>query len=744
MADPTKYGRDYSFTGYQANNPADPLPGNKVDTELDNVAASVGETIDALADVRRSDGALVNGIVTEESLAADVLQVFQDQVDAATAQAEAAATSATAAAESASDASASATAASGSASAASSSASAASTSASTASSAATTATTKAGEAASSASDAATSASAASTSASTATTKAGEAASSASAASTSASNASTSATNAAASATAAAASYDSFDDRYLGAKSSAPSADNDGNALVDGALYFDSTLGAMFVRHSGAWVAAYLPDGAYAASGANTDITSIYLDNSGLKIKDTDGSHGLILQPGSNLSADRVLSLTTGNANRGINLANGSITVGAGGDATISGTNTGDQTITLTGDVTGSGTGSFAATIAADAVTNAKLADMAALSVKANATNASANPTDVAASTTGHVLRRSGTALAFGTLEAGAFPTGPGIVTPAMLNNGTALSVLGVAGNAGAARADIAAANDGEVLRRSGSAVGFGTVATAGIADDAVTNAKAANMAQATIKGRASGAGTGDPTDLSAAQVKTILGITAPTVQVVTASGTYTTPAGCTAIMVEMIGASGGGGGGDANSASDSGPGGGGQGGGYARKLIASPSSSYSVTIGSAGTAGSNTGGNGGAGGTTSFGTGPIMQVTGGAGGTGSGASTNTAFVVAGGNGAAVATGGDININGAPGQPGVALNTNNGSGGMGGTGPFGGAGLGGVRQNSAGTAAGQAASTYGGGGGGGASLGNTGGAAGGAGLQGVIIVTEFYD
>lgn len=40
---------------------------------------------------------------------------------------------------------------------------------------------------------------------------------------------------------------------------------------------------------------------------------------------------------------------------------------------LSGTNTGDQTITLTGDVTGSGTGSFAATISAGSVTAAKLA-----------------------------------------------------------------------------------------------------------------------------------------------------------------------------------------------------------------------------------------------------------------------------------------------------------------------------------------------------------------------------------
>lgn len=45
-----------------------------------------------------------------------------------------------------------------------------------------------------------------------------------------------------------------------------------------------------------------------------------------------------------------------------------------------------------------------------------------------------------------------------------------------------------------------------------------------LANDSITNALLANMAQATIKGRAAGAGTGDPTDLTAAQVKTILAI----------------------------------------------------------------------------------------------------------------------------------------------------------------------------------------------------------------------------
>lgn len=56
-----------------------------------------------------------------------------------------------------------------------------------------------------------------------------------------------------SATAAAASFDSFDDIYLGPKSSAPSTDNDGDALQTGALYFDTTAGKMFVYDGSSFV-----------------------------------------------------------------------------------------------------------------------------------------------------------------------------------------------------------------------------------------------------------------------------------------------------------------------------------------------------------------------------------------------------------------------------------------------------------------------------------------------------------
>ncbi len=68
-----------------------------------------------------------------------------------------------------------------------------------------------------------------------------------------------------------------------------------------------------------------------------------------------------------------------------------------GNFKINGTNiaTGGGTITaLTGDVTASGTGSVASTIANSAVTNAKMADMATMTLKGNVTGSTAAPTDV--------------------------------------------------------------------------------------------------------------------------------------------------------------------------------------------------------------------------------------------------------------------------------------------------------------------------------------------------------------
>ena len=62
---------------------------------------------------------------------------------------------------------------------------------------------------------------------------------------------------------------------------------------------------------------------------------------------------------------------------------------------------------------------------------------------------------------------------------------------------------------------------------NGDVTGTGTTSiTVTIANGVVTNAKLANMAAATIKGRSSGSGTGVPEDLTGAQVKTILNIAA--------------------------------------------------------------------------------------------------------------------------------------------------------------------------------------------------------------------------
>jgi hypothetical protein len=63
-----------------------------------------------------------------------------------------------------------------------------------------------------------------------------------------------------------------------------------------------------------------------------------------------------------------------------------------------------------------------------------------------------------------------------------------------IRDSAALSVIGRSSNTSGNPADIAAGADGYVLRRSGTTLGFGTVATAGIADGAVTSAKIADGA----------------------------------------------------------------------------------------------------------------------------------------------------------------------------------------------------------------------------------------------------------
>jgi hypothetical protein len=115
-----------------------------------------------------------------------------------------------------------------------------------------TATTKAGEASTSAGNASTSATTATTKAGEAVTSAGLANTKAGEASTSAATATTKAGEAAASATNAEASRLSADKRYLGAKASAPTLDNQGAALQAGAWYYDTTLSNSYIWNGSAW------------------------------------------------------------------------------------------------------------------------------------------------------------------------------------------------------------------------------------------------------------------------------------------------------------------------------------------------------------------------------------------------------------------------------------------------------------------------------------------------------------
>ena len=101
-------------------------------------------------------------------------------------------------------------------------------------------------------DAATSATNAAASAAAAAQSEANAAVSATNAAASAASAAQSATNAAASATAAAASFGAFDARYLGAKASDPTTDNDGNALQVGALYWNTAANEMRVWDGSSW------------------------------------------------------------------------------------------------------------------------------------------------------------------------------------------------------------------------------------------------------------------------------------------------------------------------------------------------------------------------------------------------------------------------------------------------------------------------------------------------------------
>ena len=128
---------------------------------------------------------------------------------------------------------------------------------------------------------------------------------------SASAAAGSATASADSAAAAAAAFDSFDDKYLGSKTgyagsgTGPTTDNDGNALVEGALFFSADANEMRVYDGANWIAASSAGTAslilYEFTATSGQTTFSGADDNGATLGYTTGNtqfvlNGVILDP----------------------------------------------------------------------------------------------------------------------------------------------------------------------------------------------------------------------------------------------------------------------------------------------------------------------------------------------------------------------------------------------------------------------------------------------------------------
>ena len=127
----------------------------------------------------------------------------------------------------------------------------------------------------------------------------------------------SATAAAASAAAAEAAYDSFDDRYLGAKSTPPTLDNDGNPLIEGALYWNSVTDQMFAWTGSEWGSisstADVFRFRYTATGGETSKSGP--DDNGLTLSYIPGKeqvylNGVLLARTSDYTASNGTSITS--------------------------------------------------------------------------------------------------------------------------------------------------------------------------------------------------------------------------------------------------------------------------------------------------------------------------------------------------------------------------------------------------------------------------------------------------
>ena len=204
---------------------------------------------------------------------------------------------------------------------------------------------------------------------------------------------------------------------------------------------------------------------------------------------------------------------------------------------LSGTNTGDQTISLTGDVTGSGAGSFVTSIAAGVIVDADINASAAIVDSKLATISTASKVSNSATT----ATSANTASAIVARDAsGNFSAGT--ITASLTGN--------VSGSSGSTTGNAATVTTNANLTGDVTSVGNATT----IASSVVSNAKLANVATSTFKGRTT-AGTGSPEDLTSTQATALLNSFSSTLKglapasgggtsnFLRADGNWTTPSG---------------------------------------------------------------------------------------------------------------------------------------------------------------------------------------------------------
>ena len=181
--------------------------------------------------------------------------------------------------------------------------------------------------------------------------------------------------------AAEAVYDNFDDRYLGAKSSNPSVDNDGNALATGALYFNTTVPEMRVYTGSGWI----------DFSAGATVSSFNTRTGSVTLLDTDVNTALGYTAANNssvlLKANNLSDLTSASTARtNLGLGTAATTASTAYATAAQGTNADtaygwgnhasagyaadNVVVKLTGDQTVGGTKTFSSTITGSVSGNA--------------------------------------------------------------------------------------------------------------------------------------------------------------------------------------------------------------------------------------------------------------------------------------------------------------------------------------------------------------------------------------